>query len=78
MTVKQHLNEEHEGQGHLNNVSVRMAMMPNVQTSSIKADLTSCEEVKHWYHNGDLVYDDYVILLVLPANAVAQDGNRAS
>lgn len=33
----------------------------------VNADLTSCEQLQHWYHDGDLVYNDYVVLLVLPA-----------
>lgn len=33
----------------------------------VRANLTSCEQMQDWYHNGDLVHNDHIVLLVLPA-----------
>ena len=45
--------------GHMNTMTRKQ--------HGVIADLTSCEQLQHWNHNGDLVYNDHIVLLVLPA-----------
>lgn len=35
-----------------------------------EADLTSCQQLQDRYHNGNLVYDDDIVLLVLPTGTM--------
>ena len=65
VTVEQDLQRQHH-QTRQHHWRAPVAFV-NLASSVYEADLTSCQQLQNWYYNGNLVYNDNVVLLVLPA-----------